>query len=40
MSRLHLVVSRLNTRFAFQDLGSRFGTALGGVKLRAGRLPA
>lgn len=38
VSRRHLTLLRLHTRYAFQDLGSRFGTTLRGVRKEVGLL--
>jgi len=38
VSRRHLLILRLVTRFAFMDLGSRFGTTVGGARREVGLL--
>ncbi len=38
VSRRHLTLLRLNTRYAFHDLGSRFGTTVRGVRKEVGLL--
>ncbi|MCA8923201.1 MAG: protein kinase [Planctomycetes bacterium] len=38
VSRNHLLLLRLNTRFAFRDLGSRFGTTVAGKRVEFGFL--
>ncbi len=38
VSRQHLRIHRLHTRFVFQDLGSRFGTTVGGNRQEVGLL--